>query len=346
MADRNATRGTSGTHEASRNAADYVGIDVCAERLDVAVRREMGTPGEDPEVDTRWPVIAEWSVSNDEEGWEQLRGHLDGLSVVLVVVESTGGIERRAAVALECAGYGVAIVNPRNARDFARALGILAKSDRVDAQVLSHYAISVRPPRRPLPDVTLEELTALTTRCRQLKKTRAAEMNRRHRAHATVESSHTDLIAYLDAQISGIQARTREIIDGSNALRTRDRRVQTLVGIGPVTSAELLSGLPELGLVKRGQIAALTGVAPLNDDSGKRRGKRVTWGGRSEVRKALYMATLSAIRSNPPIKAHCEQLRARGKPPKVALTACSRKMLVILNAMIRDETDWNPPVAA
>lgn len=266
--------------------------------------------------------------------------------MVLVVVEATGGIERRAAVALERAGYGVAIVNPRNARDFARALGILAKSDRVDARVLSHYAIAVRPPQRPLPDATLEELSALATRRRQLKQTRAAEMNRRHRAHVTLEASHTELIAYVDRQVAEIEARTRAIIDRSDSLRARDRRVQTMTGVGPVTSAELLSGLPELGSVTRGQIAALVGVAPLNDDSGKRQGKRVTWGGRSEVRKALYMAALSAIRSNPPFKAHYEQLRARGKPPKVALTACSRKLLVTLNAMIRDETDWNPPVAA
>jgi transposase len=308
-------------------AETWVGIDVAKAHLDVAVR-----PGGDA-----------WRVPNAEPALAELAARLGALAPRLVVLEATGGLELPVAAALGAAGLAVAIVNPRQVRDFARATGRLAKTDALDARVLALFGERVRPEPRPLPDATAAALGALVARRRQLVEMRTAERNRLGTAPPEVRAGIAEHLRWLDAQIAAVDRDRDRAIRGSPAWRAKDDLLRGVPGVGPVVSATLLAGLPELGRLGPRPLAALVGVAPLNRDSGRRRGTRACWGGRAAIRAALYMGTLAATRSNPAIRAYYRRLLARGKPKKVALTACMRKLLTILNAMARQQTPWRPP---
>ncbi|HLA18529.1 MAG TPA: IS110 family transposase [Dehalococcoidia bacterium] len=302
----------------------YVGIDVAKERLDVAQR----------------PPGAIWHVANDDRGIAELMARLVQLKPVLVVLEATGGMEVPLVGAVAAAGLPVVVINPRQAREFARATGRLAKTDAIDAQVLAQFAEAVKPEPRPLPDAATQELSALMTRRRQLIDMLTAEKNRLRAAARAVRPSIQEHIAWLERRLVDLDRDLNQTIRSSAIWRQKDNLLQSTPGVGPVVSTTLLAGLPELGRLNRKEIAALVGVAPLNRDSGTLRGRRMVWGGRPKVRAALYMATLVATRRNPVIRAFYERLLAVGKPKKVALTACMRKLLTILNAMIRNRTPW------
>ena len=302
----------------------YVGIDVAKERLDVAQR----------------PPGAIWHVANDDRGIAELMARLVQLKPVLVVLEATGGMEVPLVGAVAAAGLPVVVINPRQAREFARATGRLAKTDAIDAQVLAQFAEAVKPEPRPLPDAATQELSALMTRRRQLIDMLTAEKNRLRSAARAVRPSIQEHIAWLERRLVDLDRDLNQTIRSSAIWRQKDNLLQSTPGVGPVVSTTLLAGLPELGRLNRKEIAALVGVAPLNRDSGTLRGRRMVWGGRPKVRAALYMATLVATRRNPVIRAFYERLLAVGKPKKVALTACMRKLLTILNAMIRNRTPW------
>ncbi len=281
-----------------------------------------------------------WRFDNAERGWEALVAALRQAQVDLVVLEATGGFERGCVAALASGGLAVAVVNPRQARDFAKALGTLAKTDRVDARTLRQFAavIAAHPERaryvRPLAEQAQLRLAALVTRRRQLVDMLTAEHNRVPLAHPSMQKSLRTIIRALEKQLLAMDQ------DIDQHLREHHKQslewLDSVKGVGKVTTASLLGLLRELGTLTRKQIAALVGVAPLARDSGKWRGHRMVWGGRAEVRSVLYMATLSAVRFNPVIKVFHERLIAAGKPPKVALVACMRKLLTILNAMMRD----------
>ena len=303
----------------------YVGIDVAKEQLQVAVR----------------PEGKAWSVSNDPTGVRDLVKRLAASKPALVVLEATAGMEMPVAAALAAAGLPVVAVNPRNAREFARATGRLAKTDIIDAHVLAQFGEAVKPPLRPLPDTATQELNALVTRRHQLVEMLTAERNRLAQAAAkAVRAGIQEHIRWLERRLATIDRDLASAIRQSPVWREKDELLQSAKGVGPVLSATLLTGLPELGTLGRKQIAALVGVAPLNRDSGRYRGKRMVWGGRARVRGTLYMATLVATRFNPAIRPFYQRLLAGGKPKKVALTACMRKLLTILNAMARHETPW------
>lgn len=306
----------------------YAGIDVSKAELEVAVGEQA------------------WTVSNDVAGIEALVDRLRKHSPELVVLEATGGHETAAVAALAEAGVPVVVANPRQVRDFARATGQLAKTDRIDARVLGLFAERVRPEVRPLPDEEAQELRALLARRRQLIEMMVAEKNRLKTAPGAVARGIQRHIDWLKRQLKSVDSDLEGRIKKSSVWRAKDDLLRSVPGIGPVTSRTLIGELPELGTLNRRQIAALAGVAPLNRDSGTLRGKRMVWGGRRSVRVALYMAALTASQRNPVIREFYERLRARGKPPKVALTACMRKLLVILNAMARDGAIWNPDIHA
>lgn len=304
-----------------------VGLDVAKAVIDVAVR----------------PAIrASWRVAYDEAGLAGLVNALCALAPSLVVLEATGGYEARVAGALAVAGMPVAIVNPRQVRDFAKAVGTLAKTDRLDATVLAHFADAVRPPVRPLPDDAQADLSALVTRRRQLVEMLTAERNRRHRARPALHASLDAHIMWLESQLRDTDRDLQQRIEASPLWRLNDELLQSVPGIGPTTARMLLSDLPELGTLSPQAISKLVGVAPLNRDSGTRVGSRQVWGGRASVRGALYMATLTATRCNPAIRAFYRRLRAAGKPRKVAHIAAMHKLLIILNAMIRHQQAWQP----
>src|SRR5215207_4560800 len=291
-------RGMEVTH------GNYVGIDVAKDRLDVVLR----------------PTGEYLGTTNDERGIKAVVRHLRKQEeIALVVLEATGGLEQPAAAALALAGVPVAIVNPRQVRDFAKAVGRLAKTDRIDAAVLAHFAQAIRPEARPLANEQARELAAVLLRRRQLLAMITAEGNRGRTAPKTVGKR--------------IEAHLR--------WRRKDDLLRSVPGVGPALSATLLAELPELEHLDRRQLAALVGVAPLNRDSGTLRGIRTVWGGRSGVRTTLYMATLSATRHNPAIREFYGRLCAKGKPKKVALTACMRKLLAILGAVLRNRTPWD-----
>jgi transposase len=264
----------------------------------------------------------------------------------LIVLEATGGFHLPVVAALAAAKLPVVAVNPRQARDFAKATGKLAKTDRIDAQVLAHFAEAVRPEVRPLPDAATQELAVLVARRRQLMEMRVAEQNRSRGTPARIRSQIREHVEWLNRQIDELDHDIGQRIRSSPAWRERDDLYRSTPGVGPVLSATLLADLPELGSISDKQIAALVGLAPLNQDSGKKRGQRVIWGGRATVRAALYMATLVATRRNPVIHTFYQRLLAMHKPKKVALTACMHKLLRILNAMVRHQTAWSAPVPA
>ena len=260
-----------------------------------------------------------------------------------VVLEATGGFEMPIAGELELVGLPVSLVNPRQVRSFARATGKLAKTDAIDALLLAQFAEAVKPPVRPLPDEETRELRALVDRRRQLLEMLTSERNRLRPASKRVGRLIQEHILWLKQQIDDLDKDIGELIRSSPIWRAQEDLLRSVPGVGRVLSCTLLTHLPELGSLNRGQVAALVGVAPLNRDSGAFRGKRSVWGGRSAIRSALYMAALVASQHNPVIKAFYHRLRAAGKPAKVALTACMRKLLLILNSMLKRGTQWGPP---
>ena len=304
----------------------FVGIDVSKARLDVHVQ----------------PGGEEYGVDNDEAGVAGLVERLATDAACLVVLEATGGLQERAAAALAAAGLYVAVVNPRQVRDFARATGRLAKTDRLDATVIAAFAQAVKPEPRALPDAERQALIDLVARRRQLVEMRAAEKIRRSQLASALRPRLDEHLAFLDAAIAELDRDTGQALRGSSAWRAQDDLLASVPGIGPVARAVIAAKLPELGQLSRRQIAALVGVAPYNRDSGQHRGKRAISGGRADVRNVLYMATVAAIRCNPAIQAFHQKLKAAGKPPKVALTACMRKLLTILNAIIKAQAPWRP----
>jgi len=304
----------------------YVGIDVSKNQLDIVVR---------PAGDT-------WSMPNDVSGITGVVQGLAQLHPALVVLEATGGLQMPLAAALATAGLPLAMVNPRQVRDFARAIGRLAKTDRLDAQVLAHFAEAVRPTPYPLPDAQTQELTALLTRRHQVVEMLTAEKNRLRSARELVHRRVQDHICWLEQELADLDDDLEGTLRKSPLWREKDNLLRSVPGIGRVVSITLLADLPELGTLSRHQIAALVGVAPLNRDSGRFRGKRMVWGGRARVRAALYMAALTASRYNPIIKAFYHRLCEAGKARKVALTACMRKLLIILNSMVKHRQTWNP----
>jgi len=265
---------------------------------------------------------------------------LQAVQPTLIVLEATGGLERAATAALATAGLPVVVVNPRQARDFARATGQLAKTDALDARALAHFADVIRPTPRPLPDTQTQALRALLGRRQQLIGMRTAEQNRLAGPNAYLAKDIEAHITGLNERLATLDNDLETLLRASPVWRENDDLLQSAPGIGPVCAQTLLLELPELGTLTRQQIAALVGVAPLNCDSGTLRGRRMIWGGRAHVRTVLYMGTLVATRYNPRIKAFYERLLAAGKVKKVALTACMRKFLTILNAMLKHRTSW------
>jgi transposase len=302
----------------------FVGIDVSKARLDVALR-----PGDES-----------FSVTNNQRGLATLVKRLQKLCVSRIVLEASGGYEIAAASELAAAGLPVAVVNPRQVRDFARATGRLAKTDALDARVLAHFAELIQPQARLLPDAQSRELMALVARRRQVVEMLTAEGNRQGRAGASLTRAIAAHVRWLRKQLGELDVVLEHAIRRSPAWCAKARLLRSVPGIGSVTVTTLLAHLPELGTLNRRAIAALVGVAPFNHDSGKLRGTRTIWGGRAQVRAVLYMSTLVASRRNPVVQAFYARLLAAGKKPKVALTACMRKLLVILNTMLRDQTPW------
>ncbi len=305
------------------SAPMFVGIDVSKAQLDVAVRPD-----------------GRFAVSNDDAGIAQVIARLRAGPPTRVVVEATGGLEMPLAGALAAASFPVVVVNPRQVRDFAKATGRLAKTDALDAQTLAHFAEVMRPALRPLPDEQTQALAALLARRRQLVEMLTAEKNRLGSARKPVRKSLRTHITWLERELSHTDSDLAHAIRESPVWREKDDLLRSTPGVGPVLTTTLLADLPELGTLTGKQIAALVGVAPLNRDSGTLRGKRTVWGGRAPIRAALYMAALVASRFNPVIRAFYHRLCAAGKAKKVALTACMRKLLIILNAMLKHRTPW------
>ena len=267
---------------------------------------------------------------------------LKTLSPALIVLEATGGLELPVVAALGAAGLPVVVVNPKQVRDFAKAIGKLAKTDLLDAEVLALFAERVRPTPRPLPDAEARALSALLARRRQLIVMLTAERNRLSRALPSIRPGVEEHIAWLKEKLRALDEELAHAIRQSPLWRERENLLRSIPGVGPVLTFTLLAELPELGTLDRKQIAALVGVAPLNRDSGVLRGKRTVWGGRAPVRAALYMAALVATRFNPVIRSFYERLRTAGKAKKLAITACMRKLITIINAMLKHHAPWNP----
>jgi transposase len=272
-----------------------------------------------------------------------LVSRLQGLKPVLIVVEATGGLEQPLVAALQVAALPVAVVNPRQARDFAKATGRLAKTDQLDADNLAHFAQAVEPEPRRLPDEQTQALAAILTRRRQLIEMLTAERNRLKSAPTVTAERIAKHLAWLESELAEVDHDLHHHLNQSEPWQAKADLLQSTPGVGPITTFTLLAELPELGHLNRKQIAALVGVAPLNNDSGQQRGRRRIWGGRATVRSTLYMATLTAIQHNPLIKAFYNRLVQAGKPKKVALTAAARKLLTILNVMVKNNSPWNPP---
>jgi transposase len=283
-----------------------------------------------------------WSVVNREKGIGHLVSRLQAVPPNLIVLEATGGLEMPAVAALGAAGLPVVVVNPRQVRDFAKATGKLAKTDVLDAEVLALFAERVRPTPRPLPDAEAQTLRALLARRRQLIAMRTAERNRMGRALLSIRPGVQEHIAWLEEKLRKLDAELARAVRQSLLWRERESLLRSVPSVGPVLTVTLLAELPELGALDRKQIAALVGVAPLNRDSGVLRGKRTAWGGRAPVRAALYMAAVVATRFNPVIRSFYKRLRAGGKAKKLAITACMRKLITILNAMLKHHAFWNP----
>lgn len=303
----------------------YVGIDVAKAQVDVAVR----------------PTDQRWEVSNDATGISQLSSRLKALEPGLVLLETSGGLELPLVAALAAAALPVVVVNPRQVRDFARATGKLAKTDSLDAAALAHFAEAVRPPVRPLRDAETQALNSLVARRQQVMSMLVSEKNRLSSAASIAVRPRIEVhIAWLERELDDLDVELRRTLSQSPVWREKDYLLRSVPGVGEQLSFTLLAYLPELGTLDRRQIAALVGVAPFNRDSGRMRGRRSVWGGRARVRAALYMGALVASRFNPVIRDFYQRLLAAGKPKKLALTACMRKLLVILNSMLKHRSSW------
>lgn len=302
----------------------YVGIDISKSSFDVAVI----------------PSGEVWKESNDEKGSVRLLSRLSKLNPQLIVLEATGGLESLVTADLGSVGLPVVVVNPRQVRDFAKATGRLAKTDTIDAFVIARFGEAVKPAVRPLKEAQAVELAALVSRRRQLVGMLVSEKNRFYGAPRNVRGDIQAHIKWLEKRIDDVDGKMEKSVKESLLWREDDDLLQSVPGVGRVLSTTLLACVPELGKLNRHQIAALVGVAPFNRDSGIFRGRRSVWGGRAGVRSVLYMGVVSATRYNPVIKAYYRRLRDSGKPAKVALTACMRKLLVILNTMMKTKIKW------
>jgi transposase len=308
--------------------SSFVGIDVSKDQLDVHV---LG------------PKQEAFIVARDSGGLEPLVDRLKALKPALIVLEATGGFELTVAAALAAAQLPLAVVNPRQIREFARALGRLAKTDRLDAEVIALFAERVRPEPRPVADEEAQALGELVARRRQLVEMIGMERNRQHQARdRSLKDRIRDHLAWLQQSLADLDGEIDGMVRGSPAWRDTEDLLTSVPGVGKVTARTLLAELPELGRIGRRELASLVGVAPFNRDSGQWRGQRTIAGGRATVRTALYMATVASIRCNPVIRAHYQQLKQRGRPSKVALIACLRRLLTILNAIVRERALWQP----
>ena len=308
----------------------FVGIDVSKHSLDIQID----------------PVGEFLHVSYDDAGVADVCRRLLRLAPTLIVMEATGGLEVRLAGELASRGLAVAVVNPRQVRDFAKASGELAKTDRIDAGILSRFAKAIRPTARPLKDADTRDLDDLVTRRRQLVEIRLQETIRlgSTTSKSSVKSIKTH-IAWLDKQIDKLEDDMNDRLRNSDVWRVKDDLLRGIPGVGTVTTTTMLAKCPELGQLNRRQIAKLIGVAPLACDSGRHKGKRFVWGGRADVRSVLYMAAVTAIRYNPVIKTFADRLKQAGKPAKVVIVACMRKLLTIMNTMLKNNEPWNPKIA-
>ena len=313
--------------------ATYVGIDVAKAQVDVAIR----------------PTNDRWEIPRDEAGIRKLVSQMKTLEPVMVLMEASGGLELPLVAALAAEAVPVVVVNPRQVRDFARATGKLAKTDALDAAVLAHFAEAVRPPVRPLRDAETQALNSMAARRHQVMTMLVSEKNRLSAATTVAVRPRIEAhIAWLEQELDELDEGLRQTLRQSPVWREKGDLLRTVPGVGEQLSITLLAYLPELGTLDRRQIAALVGVAPFNRDSGTLRGKRTVWGGRARVRAALYMGALVASRFNPVIQDFYQRLLAAGKPKKLALTACMRKLLVILNSMLKHGSPWrdlSPQVA-
>jgi transposase len=302
----------------------FIGIDVSKANLDIDA----------------YPRAHRTRFSNDETGRRQLVNELKSLQPKLIVLEATGGLESPIASELAIAGLAVAVINPRQARDFAKALGVLAKTDQVDALVLARFAEAIKPEVRALQDSKVIALDSVLTRRRQLVDMITAESNRYAQAPDKIAKQIAKHLNWLNKRLEEADDDLDDAIRQSPLWQAKAHLMMSIPGVGRVTATTLLAALPELGQLSRREISALVGVCPFNRDSGGHRGRRVIWGGRASVRAVLYMAALAASRHNPMIKAFYQKLLAAGKMKKVALVACMRKLLVILNAMVKSNTPW------
>ncbi len=310
------------------NAAEcFIGIDVSKAQLDVAIHAPASS----------------WQSPNTEAGIRDLVQRLQALHPTLVVLEATGGYELRLVAQLAAAPLPVVVTNPRRVRAFARSTGQYAKTDKLDAKLLARFGAVLRPEPRPLPTEAEDHLTALLTRRQQLVEMLTVEKNRRPTLRPTLRADLEEHIAFLTERLKKLEAEMDQFIQGTPLWQNKDALLESVPGVGRVTACTLVAQLPELGTLDRQAIAALVGVAPVNKDSGKKAGKRHIYGGRAPVRRTLYMAALSATRHNPKIRSFYQRLLARGKEKKVALTACMRKLLVILNALLRSGQRWRMP---
>ena len=305
----------------------FVGIDVSKNTLDLRIE----------------PAGVAMHVAYDEQGIAQICRCLTEAPPTLVVMEATGGLETRLSSELAAKGLPVAVINPRQARDFAKASGQLAKTDQVDAEILCAFARAIRPPVRPLKSAAARELDDLVNRRHQLVEIRVQEMLRLATASSkALQKSLKTHIAWLDKRIANLDQELKNRLQTSDAWKVKDDLLRGIPGVGTVTSMTVLAKCPELGQLNRREIAKLVGVAPLANDSGKHRGKRFIWGGRADVRAVLYMAAVTAIRCNPVIKPFAQRLKTAGKPAKVVIVACMRKLLTIMNTMIKTNSPWTP----
>ena len=310
--------------------APFVGIDVAKGFLDVALR----------------PAGTLARFANDASGIDELVAFVAAASPRLVVLEATGGLELAAVAAMAHAALPVAVVNPRQVRDFAKAIGTLAKTDAIDAAVLAHFGDALRPEVRRVKDEQSQVLQDLVARRRQLVEMLAAEKVRRSMSRASVLKDIDAHIGWLKKRLERVDRDLNRLVREMPLWREKDDLLQSVPGVGPTLSLTLIATMPELGNLNRKEIAALAGVAPFNADSGTKRGRRVIWGGRADLRRVLYMAAVSGIRCNPVLKAFYARLRDAGKPPKVALVACMRKLLTILNVMVKTHSAWRVPALA
>lgn len=304
----------------------YIGIDVGKEKLEIAL----------------WGESKSWQIDNNEEGIGKLLEWIVSKSNCQVVIEATGGLEMKAANALMLAGIPVTVANPTRVRAYAKATGELAKTDAIDAQMIAGYAAAIQPEPQRVKDEEEMTLSALMARRKQVLEMQTAEKNRMSTAPARIQKHISRHLDWLKEEVAALDEEIQQMIQSDPEWEEKSSRLETVPGVGFVTAATLLADLPELGTVNRQKIAALAGLAPYNRDSGRKTGRRRIFGGRSSVRRVLYMAALSGIINNPVIRAFYQRLLDQGKPKKVALTACMRKLLTILNAMARDQASWNP----